>query len=547
MIKRPLLDSLSPSEKARKIRAEKLKRAKYDLYRADPMEWLKDVMGEDLKDYKWSEHDGYGTHQWDGDRDPLWKLFMYVSRRVNVCLKSSTGTGKTYALSRLVLWFLDCFPNSYVVTSAPNEGQLKRNLWSEISRVMDKFSAVRPYTRLTKLNLKPDGNNTNPKCTTRYSHEAVGITVMSGQEEETTPRIAGIHREHLLIILEETPGISAAILNTFFNTCTGSNNIMVAVGNPDSETDTLHMFSKFPEVKTLRVSSYDHPNVLLNEEIYLGAITSKSINLRRLQYGEDSPLYLSRVRGITPSDSENSLVKRSWIDQCTEGHLTFNAKEKPGFPAVGVDVANSEDGDKAALGWGRGNVLDSLHEFKCPNASHLAHNMYLPNDVLVSKGFNVYHTDKVYDRNIMGGHIGIDTVGIGVSTLNTFLENGYNPTSLAGPQWDEVIPRDNEGKLMYKFANLRSQMYWEFREDLRLSEVVISITDTHIYNALVKELTVIRFALSANSIAIEPKELIKKRLEGKSPNLADCAVYWNWTRKGYRFDVFPSLPMKGGK
>ncbi|MDR3678899.1 MAG: hypothetical protein P4L41_02960 [Flavipsychrobacter sp.] len=46
-----------------------------------------------------------------------------------------------------------------------------------------------------------------------------------------------------------------------------------------------------------------------------------------------------------------------------------------GATAVGIDVANSENGDKACEVWGTGNKCFHVHEFKCPNASNIALNM----------------------------------------------------------------------------------------------------------------------------------------------------------------------------
>jgi hypothetical protein len=71
------------------------------------------------------------------------------------------------------------------------------------------------------------------------------------------------------------------------------------------------------------------------------------------------------------------------------------------------------------------------------------------------------------------------------------------------------------------------------------------LKDKALFERLKKELSVIRFALSDNAVAVEKKEAIKKRLGGKSPNLADSFVYGNWVRKAYRLQSF-GLPMAFG-
>jgi len=61
-----------------------------------------------------------------------------------------------------------------------------------------------------------------------------------------------------------------------------------------------------------------------------------------------------------------------------------------------------------------------------------------------------------------------------------------------------------------------------------------------------KELLTINFEKNEKVIAIEGKEIIKKKLGGKSPNLADAFVYWNWIRKGYRANRTINLMFASG-
>jgi hypothetical protein len=539
---------ISEREMARAIKLEKIRRVKYKIYQLDPLAWIEDVLGEPRRDFKWDKWDFYKEHKWDGTPNPLFKMFDSVAKNKWVAVSACTGSSKTYALARLMLWFLDVYEGSLVLTSAPREGQLKQNLWSEVSKIMPKFLKVRPYSRMTSLDLKPEGNNMNPYVQTRISHHAIGLTTGVGSEEESATKIQGYHNAHMLIILEETPGMHAAVMTAFQNTCTGVHNIIVAVGNPDGEHDELHKFSEQPRVESIRISAYDYPNVIAGEELYAGAVTIPSIDRRRDLYGEDSPMFKSRVRGITPSEGDNNLIRRAWIYQCVEGHETFIAEDRIGLNAMGVDVSNSEEGDKAATATGRSNRLLQIREFQCPNASHLAYNIFLtPNELnspaIKAKGVQNYDIPNMKDFGILPDLIGIDSVGVGISTVNTFLEHNMAPTSLSGgaSQWLEAVPvdpnrKDKDGKpiYLYTFANLRAQMYYELREDLRNGKVILDFGDPKMLDQLVKELTAVRTKLNEGKISIEGKEMIKKRLGGKSPNVADSVVYWNWVRKGYR-------------
>lgn len=510
-------------------------RLKRDEWRENPMLWLKERMGEDPKNFKWSLMPEYKGHKWDGDADALSEAFEQVALGNWVGIEAATGTSKTYFLSRLSMWFLDTHEDALVITSAPKQDQLKLHLWAEITKAFNKFKKIRPAAELYKLRLVVDGSGRKPTDESQIdfseSWQMVGFVAGAGTEEESATKAQGFHRENMLIILEETPGMPRAVMTAFQNTCTGNNNIIMAVGNPDSELDLLHEFCSMKGVKSYRISAYDYPNVVLNKEIFKGAVTRKSIQRRKDKYGEEHNMFLSRVRGISPKQNEHSLIKLAWINNAFSSDLEAG----DGYNALGVDVANSEAGDKAALAWGRGCVLEEVHEFNCENATHLAYNIAYDKATLNNQKYTDYNTSKMQDYDLFSQCIGIDAVGVGVSTVNAFTDMGMEVCPLQGGQWEEAIPVEQESqKPMYKFKSLRAQMYWELREDLRLGRIRFNITHPEKREQIQRELTAPRVIYDQNSIAIEKKEDIKRRLGGKSPNNGDAIAYWNWVRKGYR-------------
>lgn len=496
-------------------------------YRANPVAWLKDRFGEDAKTAQWDLWPGYEGHDWDGTPNPFLAAWQGLSEGYNVGIESATSTGKTYMLARIVYWFLDCFENPLVVTCAPKRDQLKLLLWSEISRSWENFRKTRPHALLNSLNLKKD--LTHPSFF--GSAEAVGFVAGVGANEESAVKAQGFHRENMLIIVEECPGVDAAIMKAFENTSTGSKNFILAVGNPDNQMDALHQFCETPGVKHIRISAYDHPNYVLNKEVIPGAVSRKSIAIRGEKYGVESQFYKSRIRGISPEEAEDGLFKMEWLRWAWDTER--EVEDDNTYPALGVDVANSEAGDKAALAWGISNTLAGIHEFQCPNANHLALNVIWDNDELARQRKDNYHTMKVQDYNIFDFCIGVDSVGVGAATVNTFLDHGYTVAPLHGRQLDVAIQMDAEGKPIYAFNNRRSQMYWELREDLRQGKLAFRFGKVDLYKALCKELLVHTYTTKGGRIVVQSKDEVKKKMGNKSPNLADAVAYWNHVRRGH--------------
>lgn len=524
------------------VQEHKLKKQRLDLmrWRRNPDMWLEERFGEDAKAIFWDRFGGYEEHEWDGTENPLYVMWKAICEGNWVGAKSGTGTGKTYILARIVFWFLDVYPSlGLVVTAAPKEKQLKELLWKEIQQAFEQFKRIRPFAEMTNLRLICDSRSDR-------SSVATGLVASVSAGEESATKAQGLHARDMLIITEETPGINPAIMKAFVGTANGENNMILAVGNPDSNHDGLSYFiENNNRVKEVRISGYDHPNVVNDKEIIGGAVTRLSIEQKLYSEGgnHDGFLVKSRVRGLVPDQTEDSLIRLSWIKEAVidTNTVEFDQVERDwSGNAIGVDVSNSKDGDMAAIARGESNILVELKEFQCPDASHIAYNLLKPDsDLLQGKLFkgqeqahtpiNIYHLPKIYHYDIYAENIGVDAVGVGVSTISAFDLMGYTVTALQGGADKEAIVQDSNKQPMYNFDSLRAQMYWQLREDLQRGIVKIYIADPSLLQRLFKELTAIRYSISNKAISIEKKEAIKKRL-GKSPNLADAVVYWNWVR-----------------
>lgn len=486
-------------------------------YQEDPVGFLVDVLGVPEATIRWTLNPEYDGYAWDGTPDPLVTLAEALVGWQDVGVESGTGTGKSFFLACVILWFLGVWKGARVFTFAPKEDQLRLYIWAEISKLWPRFVERFPTAELTDLRIRMDG-------TDEWGAWGYSVGVRAGEESAT--KAQGMHAEHMMLVYEETPGIALPVIAAGENTCTAPHNVRVAIGNPDHQADALHAFCTSPGVVHVRMSALDHPNVVMDRDLIPGAVSTKAVERRRTKYGEDSRLYQSRVRGISPAEAEDSLIRWSWCVAAAKRYE--DAALRAGKPALGVDVANSENGDKAAIARWQGACLTEVESFQCPDASELGKRVGL----------------EMEECGIEPRHVGVDSVGVGASTVNKLKEMGFRVKSLNGGarafpmvdetlRWSDVAPNEDHERWTprgpsvveeERYNNLRSQMWWTMREDLRLGRVAMPNDE-----ALFRDLTTPTFKTHNGKIIVEPKEDIRARL-GRSPDQGDATVYGNFVR-----------------
>ena len=269
-------------------------------YQDDPIGWVVDMLGVPEETLRWSLNDGYDTHRWDGTKDPLSTVLESLAAWDDVGVESGTGTGKTFLGACVVLWFLACWEDSIVVTLAPKLTQLTVHIWKEIGRLWPRFHRHFPQATFLAsgvIRMKPAVEDREV-----WTARAFGCGV--GADEVSATKAQGFHAEHMLILMEETPGMHPAIMVALENTSMGGHNLRLAFGNPDFEEDELHQFCLDPDVTHVRVSALDHPNVVMDDHtIVPGAVSTAAVERRERKYAHTPSLIGSRIRGISPAQA----------------------------------------------------------------------------------------------------------------------------------------------------------------------------------------------------------------------------------------------------
>jgi hypothetical protein len=376
----------------------------------------------------------------------------------------------------LALWFLFSFYPAKVVTTAPTWPQVEKLLWSEITRA---YNTSRFFLggRLLQTDLKIDEEWFATGFSTRGK---------ASEREYGAPKFQGYHSENLLVILDEAPGVEHEIWTSIEGIIVSPNNKVIAVGNPTSPTGDFYDACKSPLWTKINVSSFDHPNVKENKIIVPGAVTKEWIEERRIDWGEDSPLWTAKVLGEFPIEGTDTLIPLMWAEACVNLNLSTEGDKR-----LGVDVARYGD-DKTAIVEILGQVVQPIES--------------------VNKKDTNWTIGRVINKNndLEYDYIGIDDTGVGGGVTDGLENEGLSIS--ACNFGSSAIEKD-------KFENLKAEFYWNLREAIKKRE--LSLPDD---KELINELCSLKFSYTRKGlIKIESKDDMKKR-GLKSPDKADALV-----------------------
>lgn len=492
-------------------RRQALKNRPHTEYQHDPIGWAVAKLGIAKNSIIWSLNPGYELHDWDGTPDPLVRMMEAVRDGKDVGVEAGTGTQKSFSWAIIILWFLACWENALVFTFAPKEDQLRLFIWKYIGELWPHFQRHFPLATRTDLTIRMRGGLDETWAAHGY---AVGIKA----DEQVATKAAGMHAPHMLLVYEEMPGVPLAVVEAGKNTCTAPHNIIGGIGNPNFQLDTLHKHCLRPGVVHIIASALDHPNVVANDpSIVPGAVSRQSIAKRLAEYGEASPIYQSRVRGLSPEQASDALIRLEWLERSAE---RFEARRLLGtLPAVvtgkGVDVANSEHGDKAAVCDFYENTCPQFPSFQCPDANALGRQVKLQMDA----------------SQLPNQRCAVDAIGVGAGTVNELRRLGRTVQALyAGGKPMKMVEKAPDGQEVEwsgdvnMFQNLTGQMLWQLREDLRLGVIDVE-KDAELWEELIEG----TYDDTSKVIVVEPKDELKERL-GRSPNKRDAIMMANWVR-----------------
>lgn len=424
----------------------------------------------------------------------LWRkqaeVLLALRDNPRVAVRSGHGTGKSFVASAAALWFLYSHYPAKVITTAPTQNQVRNILWKEIRALHSRARVPLGGKALEEM--------------VKLSDDVFAVGISTDEAD----RFQGYHAEHLLVILDEAPGVREEIWEVAETLLTGRVGKLLAIGNPTRPAGRFYRaFAHGSSWAKVHVSCLDSPNLGRRGGLpYPSLVTGEWIESRRRDWGEGSPLWRSRILGEFPEDETSLLVPRAWLE----------------FPPAG---RSSEAAAVTGGAGGRGGVLTSGARLGVDVARHgddrTAFVLRDAAGVIRAETHNGWSTMETAGRAIglmeefglAPEQVFVDDTGLGAGVTDRLREQGLDVNA--------VIASSRAADPAH-FANCRAECYWRLRRALAPEAGEARFRIAPAYAELREELAAITFSYtSGGAIRIRDKTALKSFL-GRSPDCADA-------------------------
>jgi len=419
----------------------------FSVYQNDPAGFIKDVLKADI---------------WELQR----QIAQAIADHPRVAVRSCHNSGKTFLTAALIPWFLHCFDDSLVISTAPTDRQMREQLWGEVAQHHRRSGLPGRLTE-TSLEVSP-------------TRRAFGFAT------NTDVRFQGWHAKHLLAIGDEAPGIAEPNYMAIEGILTGHDARLLLIGNPNSPQGTFYEAFRSDLYKTFHISAYDVPEHLLPPDW-----APKRLQL----WGADNPAYQVRVLGEFPQQGEDALIRMSWVTDAQE-----RDSHAEGEVTIGVDVARY-GGDESVACVRQGSAVLGCISWR-------------GNDTMSSAG-RVAALIREWSASV----VNVDDIGVGAGVVDRLAEefaNDRNVTVVGVNVGESAMDSEH-------YANRRSEIFQGLSDRFKQGDISLPGED----QILLSQLTALKFSYTPRGqMKLESKEDLRKRrgtsLGWASPDRADA-------------------------
>lgn len=433
----------------------------------DPQGWIHDRLNE----FVWSKQT---------------EILESVRDHRKTAVRSAHGTGKSHIASRAIAHWVDTHPTdeTFVVSTAPSASQVKAILWRYLKSVHRRAALPGYITEGEVPEWKIDG------ALVGWGRKPADLK----NAEEASTAFQGIHAKYVLVILDEAGAIPEWLWTAVDTLVTSPTNRVLAIGNPDDPSSHFAKINSSPDWNVIKISAFDTP-AYTQEPVpndVLDKIVSKMwVDEARRTWGEDSPIYTSKVLAEFPDTSEDNLIHVRWIRAAME--RDFSGEAVADLGKASLDIAR-QGRDESVLAYTRAGMFRIIR---------------------ARRGIGDTMKLVAWLRNFHIGHPAVPFV--------------LDADGLGGPVFDRArelrlpVSAFYAGRRAFnprKFADRRSEQWWTVRELFEAGLFDIDPAD----DVLQSQLGSIKWwEDSAGKIHVETKKMMKER-GLPSPDRADVLM-----------------------
>ena len=410
------------------------------------------------------------------------ELLMAIPKEKRVSVRSGHGCGKDGDASIIILWFMTTRPYAKVVCTAPTNRQLKDILMSEISKWLRQSTLAEEFVVQKDIIFHRESQK---EWWVRFISPSVRAT-----KEEQAETLAGLHADHLLIIVDEASGVPDPTFIPLEGALTQPDNKVLLIGNMTRNSGYFYDTQFHAAIKKDWFKlHWDSRNSTLVDKSMPEYFARK--------YGIDSNVYKIRVEGNPPSQDDTTLIPLWAAEQCI-GLESEVAEDEPLY--LGVDVARYGS-DASIIMPRRGLVIYPWETFHKLNTIDLG-------------GFiNLAYQDQE------ASGCAIDVIGVGAGVAD-WLEKHH----MKNLYQVNVTAASSD---ISKYHRLRDELWVKVRDNCLLGkysfpDVKVAGDEESLGMKLSSELGAVRYAFNVHGgIKVESKKDMKAR-GVDSPNIADA-------------------------
>lgn len=441
-----------------------------------PVQWIHSKLGEET----WSKQD-----------EILESLVSHRKTGVWACHSS----GKSHISSRAIAYWMDVHPldDVFIVTSAPSAPQVRAILWRYLKDAHRKGKLPGYITDSDVPEWKIDGRLVG------WGRKPANLT----SAEEAKAVFQGIHAKYVLVVLDEADGIPKWLWDAVQTLLTSPTNRLLAIGNPDNPASHFATIRKQVDntdwnkitIAAADVPAFTGEEISLNLEEHL--LSQEWVEEAKRDWGEDNPLYVSKVLAQYPATSDDALITPEMLSKAILAYEELPGDE-PGRYAM--DVARYGK-DKTVIYRNRGGVITKVKEWAKKDTTQTA-------DLAAAILFP--HKNAV--------PMVIDIGGVGSGPFDQLRRAGYAVKGFDGAE--RALSETQARADGLHFLNRRAEQYWTLREEMERGAIGL---DPRNLTAQAELLQIDWTRNGAGRIVVEKKEEIKKKL-GHSPDDADAIM-----------------------